>query len=349
MKPFYIQNLKISENKPPVIIAEMSGNHNQSLDRALSIVDAAAKAGAHALKLQTYKAETMTLDCSRSEFYIDDPQSPWYGQTLFELYQRAHTPWHWHKPIFEKCKKLNMVCFSTPFDETSVDFLEELNVPAYKIAAFENTDIPLIKKVASTGKPVILSTGMAEIFELGETVSELKKNGCTNLVLLKCTSSYPADPKDSNILTLAHMRELFNCFTGLSDHTLGLGAAVCATALGAVAIEKHFTLSRKDGGVDAEFSVEPEELKQLVFETEQAHKALGKINYGPTKKEKLFLKHRRSLYAVENIKKDELFTKQNIRSIRPALGLAPKHLDLVIGRIARKDIEKGTPISWDLI
>src|SRR5471032_2687529 len=282
MTSFKIGERLIGADAPPFIIAEMSGNHNQSLDVALQIVEAAAKAGAHALKLQTYTAETMTLDLDEGEFFIKDPGSLWTGTSLYALYEKAHTPWAWHAPIFARAKELGMLAFSTPFDDSAVDFLESLNVPAYKIASFENTDLPLIRRVAATGKPLIISTGMASIAELDETVRAAREAGCRDLVLLKCTSTYPATPGNTNIRTIPHLRELFGCEVGLSDHTMGIGVSVASVALGATVIEKHFTLRRADGGVDSTFSMEPEEMRQLVLETERAWQALGAISYGPT-------------------------------------------------------------------
>ena len=333
----------------PFIIAEMSGNHNQSLDRALEIVQAAANSGAQALKLQTYTADTITLDIEDREFLIDDKHSLWYGKTLYQLYQEAHTPWEWHKPIMDLANELGMVCFSTPFDDTAVDFLEELDVPAYKIASFENSHIPLLKKVAETGKPMIISTGMATISQLDETVRTITKSGCDQFMLLKCTSNYPSTPENSNVLTIPHMRDLFNCEIGLSDHTMGIGSAVAAVAHGATAIEKHFTLSRADKGVDSAFSLEPEEMKKLVVESERAWQSLGKITYGATSSEKKSIIFRRSIYASQDIKKNESLNQTNIKVIRPGLGLAPKHFNNIIGSKARKDIKKGTPLSWDLL
>jgi pseudaminic acid synthase len=271
----------VSDKYPPFIIAEMSGNHNHSLERAFEIVDAAAAAGAHALKIQTYTADTMTIDSKEGDFFIDAAESLWKGRTLYDLYQEAHTPWEWHKPIFDRCRKLGMIGFSSPFDFTAVDFLESLDVPCYKIASFENTDIPLIQRVASTGKPIIISTGMATAGEIEESVLAARKTGCKDIVLLKCTSTYPATAENTNIATIPHMRDLFHCEVGLSDHTRGTGVAVAAIALGATVIEKHFTLARADGGVDAAFSLEPQELKALVLETHQAWQAIGAITYGP--------------------------------------------------------------------
>lgn len=331
---------------PPFIIAEMSGNHNQSLERALAIVEAAAKAGAHALKLQTYTPDTMTLDISKGEFLVGG-DSLWVGKSLYQLYREAHTPWEWHEHIFKRARECGLVVFSTPFDESAVDFLEDLDAPCYKIASFENTDLPLIRKVAATGKPMIISTGMATVAELDESVSCAREAGCRDLVLLKCTSTYPATPEDSNILSIPHMRQLFGCEVGLSDHTGGIGAAVAAVALGATVIEKHFTLARADGGVDAAFSLEPGELASLVVESKRAWQALGRVRYGPTEGEKKSLVFRRSLYAAENISAGEHFTAQNIRAIRPGYGLPPKYIDLLLGRVARRDIKRGAPLSWE--
>ena len=349
MREIIIGNRKIGEDQPPFIVAEMSGNHNQSLDRALAIVEAAAASGAHALKIQTYTAETMTLDIDEKEFHIDDPQSPWQGISLYQLYRQAHTPWDWHKPIFERCRQLGLPVFSTPFDATAVDFLEGLDVPCYKIASFENHDLHLIKKAASTGKPLIISTGMASTAELDETVKAIRRCGNDNIILLKCTSSYPASPESTNIRTIPHMKELFGVQVGLSDHTLGIGVAVAATALGATMIEKHFTLRRADGGVDSQFSLEPDEMKMLATETERAWQSLGSICYEPTEKEKRSLRFRRSLYVVENVEKGETFSEKNIRSIRPGFGLPPKYFDIVMGKKANRRLTKGTPVSWEVI
>lgn len=349
MNEIIVEGREIGPNHRPFIIAEMSGNHNQSLERALAIVEAAAKAGAHALKIQTYTADTMTLNLENPDFKIEDSDSLWKGNTLYQLYQQAYTPWEWHKPIFDRARELGMIPFSTPFDETAVDFLEELDVPMYKIASFENTDIPLIKKVASTGKPMIISTGMATVAELDETVRAAREAGCKDLILLKCTSTYPASPENTNILTIPHMRELFDCQVGLSDHTMGVGVAVASVALGATVIEKHFTLSRADGGVDSAFSMEPDEMKALVVETERAWQALGEVKYGPTEKEKASLKFRRSIYVAKDIKAGEKFTKENIRVIRPGYGLEPKYFEKIIGLTANQDLKAGTPLSFDLL
>jgi pseudaminic acid synthase len=333
----------------PFMIAEMSGNHNQSLDRAMRMVDAAAASGAHALKLQTYTAETMTLNLREREFFISDPNSPWKGNSLYELYQKAYTPWEWHAPIFQRCKELGLVAFSTPFDATAVDFLEQLGAPCYKIASFENCDLPLIRKAAATGKPLIISSGMASIAELSEAVEAARGAGCRDLVLLKCTSNYPASPAASNLATIPHMRELFGCHIGLSDHTLGIGAAVASVALGAVAIEKHFTLARSDGGVDAEFSLEPAELRRLVEESERAWQATGRVHYGLTEEESGSRIFRRSLYVAANMKAGDIFDRRNLRAVRPGLGLPPKFIDEILGKRISRDAREGTPLSWDLV
>ena len=339
----------IGINHPPFIIAEMSGNHNQSLERALEIVEAAAESGAHALKIQTYTADTMTLNIDRKDFAIDDQESLWKGNNLYKLYQQAYTPWEWHKPIFERCRELGLIPFSTPFDETAVDFLEQLNTPFYKIASFENNHIPLIKKVASTGKPIIISTGMASLADLDETVRAARKAGCEDIVLLKCTSTYPATPENTNIITIPHMRDLFNCQVGLSDHTMGIGVAVASVALGATVIEKHFTISRADGGVDSAFSMEPNEMHSLVDETKKAWQALGAVTYGATEKEKNSLKFRRSLYITKDLKEGDVLTKENLRVIRPGYGLAPKYYEQLLGRKAAMDIKAGTPADWNIL
>ena len=339
----------LGEKHPPFIVAEMSGNHNQSLERALQIVEAASRAGAHAIKLQTYTADTMTLDEDQGDFFINDTDSLWQGKSLYDLYKEAYTPWEWHEPIFERCRELGLIAFSTPFDETAVDFLEALNVPCYKIASFENIDLPLIRKVAATGKPMIISTGMASVAEMDETVRVAREAGCKDLILLKCTSSYPASPEDSNLLTIPHMRELFKCPVGLSDHSMGIGAAVASVALGACLIEKHFTLSRAEGGVDAAFSMEPEEMRQLVIETGRAWQSLGEISYRPGEQESKSLKFRRSLYIAKDMAAGEVLTPENMRIVRPGYGLAPKYYDVLIGKKINRAVKKGTPLSWDLI
>jgi pseudaminic acid synthase len=344
-----IDGRRIGADYPPFIIAEMSGNHNQSLDRALEIVEAAAKTGAHALKIQTYTPDTMTIDLDEREFHISDPKSLWAGNSLYKLYGEAYTPWEWHKPIFDRARELGIIAFSTPFDDTAVDFLEGLDVPCYKIASFENTDLPLIRRVAATGKPLIISTGMASIAELDDTVKAARGAGCKDLIMLKCTSTYPATANNTNILTIPHMRELFGCEVGLSDHTMGVGVSVASVALGATVIEKHFTLKRADGGVDSTFSMEPTEMSQLVIECERAWQALGKVSYGATEAEKKSIVFRRSLYVVKDMKAGEVLTNQNVRAIRPGLGLQTKYLDLVLGRKIKQDVMRGTGLSWDLL
>lgn len=335
--------------KIPFIIAEMSGNHNQSLERALAIVDAAADAGVDAVKIQTYTADTMTIDIDTGEFSISDKDSLWKGETLYHLYEKAHTPWEWHTAIFERCKERGIMGFSTPFDDTSVDFLEDLGVPCYKIASFENVDLPLIRKVARTGKPIIASTGMTSVAELSDLVQTARENGCTDLTLLKCTSSYPASPEGTNLRTIPHMRELFGCAVGLSDHTLGIGASVASVALGATVIEKHFTLSRAEGGVDAAFSLEPAEMAQLVRECRTAALALGAVSYERAEQEQKSLQFRRSLYVVEDMKAGDVFTEKNLRRIRPGMGLSPKYYDIILGKKANCNIIRGTAVQWDLI
>lgn len=349
MNDIIIEHKKIGLAHKPFIIAEMSGNHNQSLDRALAIVDAAAMAGVDALKIQTYTADTMTINLRQGEFLISDKNSLWYGNTLYELYQQAYTPWEWHEAIFARCRQHHIIPFSTPFDATAVDFLESLQVPLYKIASFENTDLPLIQKVAATGKPVIISTGMATVAELDDMVSTAKNAGCSQLILLKCTSAYPATPDHSNLLTIPHMRELLSCQIGLSDHTLGIGVAIASVALGATVIEKHVTLSRADGGVDAPFSLEPHELRSLVEESERAWRARGVIHYGPSQHEISSLGFRRSLYVVEDMQVGDVFTTENLRAIRPGLGLSPKYYQHFLGQKTRKAIKKGTPLTWEVV
>lgn len=344
-----IGNKEIGRHTKPFIIAEMSGNHNHSLERALHLVDLAAEAGVDALKLQTYTPDTITLDVHTGEFFISHNSNLWKGQSLYNLYKEAYTPWEWHEAIFNRAKEHGLLSFSSPFDETAVDFLETLNVPAYKIASFENVSIPLIRKVARTGKPLIISTGMATAAELDEAVRAAREEGNDQIILLKCTSTYPATPANSNLATIPHMRELFGTEMGLSDHTMGVGVAVAAVTLGATVIEKHFTTSRAEGGVDAAFSMEPHELKMLVEETERAWQSIGQVQYGPTEAEVASLEHRRSLYIAQNLKTGDILTKENVRDVRPGLGLPTKYYDLVIGKAIKKDAKKGTPLSWDLL
>ncbi len=345
MNDLKIGNYTIGNNHTPFVIAEMSGNHNQSLDRALELVNAAADAGAHALKLQTYTADTITM---KGVCTINDTNSLWNGKELHDLYKMAYTPWEWHKAIFDRAKEKGMEAFSSPFDETAVDFLESLNVPAYKIASFENTHHPLLKKVAKTGKPVIVSTGVSKLDDITESVEVLKNAGCKHIILLKCTSTYPATPENTNLLTIPDMIKKHKCVVGLSDHTMGTGVSVAAVALGARVIEKHFTLRRADGGVDSAFSLEPEELKSLVVETERAFLALGKVQYGVQPAEEKSVLFKRSIYVSKDIQAGEIFTPENLKIIRPALGLAPKYWDQVIGKKAKMDVKAGTPLNWDL-
>lgn len=342
-----ISGRSIGKGHAPFVIAEMSGNHNQSLERALSIIDAAAKSGAHALKIQTYTPDTMTLDLDEREFHISDPNSLWAGTSLYKLYGEAYTPWEWHKPIFDRARELGIIVFSTPFDDTAVDFLEGLGVPCYKIASFENTDLPLIRRVAATKKPLIISTGMASIADLDDTVRAAREAGCKDLILLKCTSTYPASAENTNILTIPHLRELFNCEVGLSDHTMGIGVSVASVALGSTVIEKHFTLNRADGGVDSSFSMEPTEMSQLVVESERAWQALGRVSYGATDAEKKSIQFRRSLYIVQDLKAGDVLTHENVRAIRPGLGLPTKYLEQVLGMKVKQDVKRGTALNWD--
>ncbi|KAB2914711.1 MAG: pseudaminic acid synthase [Bacteroidetes bacterium] len=349
MKDIQIENITIGTGHKPFVIAEMSGNHNQSIERAIAIIDAAADAGAHAVKLQTYTPDTMTINAAGGLFDINDPDSLWKGRNLYDLYKEAHTPWEWHKPLFDHARKRGLMIFSTPFDESAVDFLEELGVGAYKIASFENTDWPLLKKVAATGKPVIMSTGLATITDLDEAVRTLRDAGCKDLVLLKCTSTYPATPENTHLATIPHMRELFKCHIGLSDHTMGIGAAVAAVALGARVVEKHFTLRRADGGVDSTFSIEPEELKNLVIESERAFLAMGQVFYGVQEAEKKSLRFKRSLYVVKDVKAGDTFTADNLRVIRPGDGMQPKFYETILGKTASRDIKAGTPLTWEVL
>jgi pseudaminic acid synthase len=339
----------IGPDHPPFVIAEMSGNHNQSLDRAFEIVEAAANAGAHAIKLQTYTADTITLNVRGGSFEINDPDSLWTGKHLHDLYKQAYTPWEWHGPIMQRARELGLICFSSPFDETAVDFLESLDVPAYKIASFENNHLPLIRKAASTGKPLIISSGMATLAELEQAVKTARDAGCNDLVLLKCTSNYPASPVNTNISTIPHLKTLFQTEVGLSDHTMGLGVPLASIAMGATVIEKHFTLSRAEGGVDSAFSLEPNELSALVVESMRAWQSLGSVTYGPTKAEEKSRIFRRSIFVAENICAGETFTTENLRIVRPGNGAPPLMFDAIIGKVAKCDLIKGTPLSLDLL
>ncbi len=340
---------QIGPDQRPYLIAEMSGNHNRSLDRALALVEAAAASGADAIKLQTYTADTMTLNVRAPGFVIEDPESLWNGRQLWELYDEAHTPWAWHEPIMARAASLGLQCFSSPFDETAVDFLERLGVPAYKIASFELTDLPLIRHVARTGKPIIMSTGMATVAEIHEAVETARTAGNDQIILLKCTSTYPATPETTHLSTLAAMRDTFGLTLGLSDHTMGCGVAVASVALGACVIEKHFTLRRADGGVDSAFSMEPEEFARLRTEADRAWQAIGQVTFGGTPAEDRNREFRRSLYVSRDMAAGEAFTKDNLRIIRPGFGLAPKFYAEVLGRIVKADLTAGTPVSWDLL
>ena len=339
----------IGLNHAPYFIAEMSGNHNQSLERALEIVDAAASTGANALKIQTYTPDTMTLDINTGEFFIQDKQSLWQGQSLYELYKKAMTPWEWHRPIMERCHQHGMDFFSTPFDSSAVEFLEDLGVSFYKIASFELNDLPLIKRVAQTKKPMIMSTGMASLEEIQLAVKTARENGCHDIVLLKCTSAYPAVHKDANLATLPNMRQTFGTEVGLSDHTMGQAVPIASVILGATVIEKHFTIKRADGGVDSAFSMEPHEFRTMIEDTKKAKESIGKISYEPSPSEIESRKFRRSIYISQEIKAGDVFSLKNIKVIRPGLGLEPKYLEQVLGSKAKSNMTKGTPLSLDKI
>lgn len=345
---FTIGDVEIGVGRP-FIIAELSGNHNQDFELAKRMIFEAANAGVDAIKLQTYTADSMTLDVDTADFLIDDRNSLWHGEKLHQLYQKASTPYEWHQPLFEYANSLGVLAFSSPFDEDAVDFLDALNVPCFKIASFEITDLPLIARAASKKKPLIISTGMASLAEIEEAVHTARLNGCDELVLLKCTSTYPASPENSNLLTIPHLKETFSTLVGLSDHTLGIGAAVASVAFGASVIEKHFVLSREDGGVDSAFSLEPKEFEALVRETQTAAMAIGKVNYGASKAEATSLTHRRSIYVSQDIAKGDNFNANNIRVVRPAFGLPPRYKDTILGKKAKRDIAKGTPLSWALV
>lgn len=349
MSEITIAGRKIGLNHKPFVIAELSGNHQQSLALAKSMVDAAAAAGVDAIKLQTYTADSMTLDCDHGEFFISDQGNLWKGQSLHTLYGHAATPYDWHKYLFDYANSLGLIAFSSPFDHSAVDFLMSLKVPALKVASFENNDIPLIEHIARTGKPVILSTGMASEDELALAVDTLRSNGCSQFALLKCTSAYPATPDEANLLTIPALRSQFDCEVGLSDHTLGDTLAIASVALGASIIEKHFVLNRKDGGVDSAFSLQPGEFQRLVEQVTIAQQARGTVFFGASERESDSVKFRRSIYISTNIKAGEEITADNIRVIRPGLGLAPKHWQDVIGKQFTRDAKKGTALSWDLI
>jgi pseudaminic acid synthase len=346
---FTVGGTRVGAGEKPYVVAEMSGNHNGSLERALALVDAVAEAGAHALKIQTYTADTLTVDVDHPRFRISGGHDLWSGEHLYQLFQRAHTPWEWHEAIFDRARAHGLTAFSSPFDPTAVELLEKLDAPLYKIASSEIVDLPLIRLVAGTGKPMIISTGMASVAEIAAAVDAARDGGCVDLVLLACTASYPAPPEQSNLRRLPVLADVFGVPVGLSDHTLGIGAPVAAVAFGACLIEKHVTLDRGDGGVDSAFSLEPPELAALVIESERAFAALGSTAIGPTEAEKESLRFRRSLFVVEDVRAGEPVTSANVRSIRPAGGLAPDTITTVLGRTFRDDVAKGTPLSWDLI
>jgi pseudaminic acid synthase len=348
MKEIRIGSLCVGPSHPPFIVAEISANHLQSLEKALKLVEMAKLSGVHAIKLQTYTADTITLDIRQGEFVIEDQESLWKNRNLYELYQEAHTPWEWHEVIFDYCRQLKIEFFSSPFDETAVDFLEELKVPCYKIASPEIVDHDLVRKVARTGKPLILSTGSSTLVEIGEAVAVARDAGCHEMILLKCTTEYPAQPKNANLRTLPHLADCFDTLVGLSDHSLGIGVAIASIPLGACLIEKHITLSRKDGGVDSAFSMEPQEFQSLVKESKNAWEALGEIHYFPLYVERVTHSHRPSLYFVEDLQQGTIIQPQHIRSVRPGKGLPPKELSHILGLALMHEVKKGTPVNWDV-
>lgn len=349
MNEINIGPYSIGPNHPPFIIAELSGNHNQSFEKAKQLLSLAKAAGVHAVKLQTYTADTITLNLQTADFLIDEPTSLWKGRNLYDLYQEAHTPWDWHAPLFQYAKELGLVIFSSPFDETAVDFLEKLDPPCYKVASPEIVDLPLIAKMASTAKPLIISTGGASLEEIEDAVTTAKKAGCQDIILLKCTMAYPANPVDIHLRTLPHLAHSFNTLVGLSDHTLGIGVALASIPLGACVIEKHFTNARSEGGVDSAFSMEPNEFKLLVKESKKAWQALGKVHYGQLSSEKVSYSHRPSLYFIQDIEQGTKIEAHHIRSLRPNKGLPPKEFDRVIGSTLKQRVKKGTPVSWDVL
>ncbi len=348
-KEIHIGDLVIGNDHPPLVIAELSGNHNQSIDTAIEMIRVAAESGVQGIKLQTYRPDTMTVNSADPAFVIKDQASPWNGQNLYALYQQAYTPWEWHALLFEEAHRHGLIAFSTPFDISAVDFLETLNVPAYKIASFENTDLRLIRRVAATGKPVIISTGMATKSEINRAVSACREAGGKDLILLKCTSTYPAAPQNSHLRTIADMQQKFQCPVGLSDHTQGTGVAVAAVALGACLVEKHFVLDRASGGVDSVFSLEPAEMRLMVDGVQAAWKALGKVYYGPTEDEKASLKYRRGLYAARDLNQGEILDADDIASLRPRIAIGVDEIDSVLGKRVSQHVTKGTALSWDMI
>ena len=349
MQKINIAHAELGDGCKPFIVAELSGNHQQDYALAEKMIEAAASSGVDAIKLQTYTPETMTLNLQRDEFMVNEENSLWKGESLYDLYAKASTPWEWHKPLFDKAKSLGLIAFSSPFDASAVDFLETLDVPCYKIASFENNDLPLIKKVALTGKPVIVSTGMASQTEIEELLATIRDTGNEQIILLKCTSNYPADASDSNLSTMTHMRKAFNCLVGLSDHCNGISVSLAGVALGACLVEKHFVLDRQAGGVDAEFSLEPDELRHLVTESEKVCSAIGNVHYGGSDNEQQSKKYRRSIYCSQDIQQGEILTEDNIRIIRPGLGLAPKYYEQLIGQPAVQNIPRGTAMQWDFL
>lgn len=349
MNELQLGNRFVGKGHKPFIVAELSGNHNQSLDTAIAMVDAAARAGADAIKLQTYTADSMTLDINTEEFTVSEDGSLWQDESLYQLYQKAATPYEWHETLFKHANSLGMLAFSSPFDRHAVDFLESLDVPCYKIASFELTDLPLVTYAASKGKPIILSTGMATVEEIQASLDAIKKTGNDQVILLKCTSTYPSTPENTHLNTIPDMAKRFGCSIGLSDHSRGIGVAVASVSLGASLIEKHFVLDRSKKAVDAEFSMEPDELKALVVEAERAWQALGQVHYGGTEAEQASKKYRRSIYACEDIRAGEEFDESNLQIIRPAFGLPPVDWDEILGCKASTDISKGTPLSWQLV
>ncbi|MBU3022175.1 pseudaminic acid synthase [Aestuariibacter sp. A3R04] len=344
-----IGNRIIGHDEPPFIIAELSGNHSQNFELACAMIDAAAEAGAHAIKLQTYTADSMTLDVQTDDFVIGETDSLWHGESLYALYQKAATPYQWHQPLFERANALGMLAFSSPFDIDAVDFLDNLQVPCFKIASFELTDLPLIAHAASKGKPLIMSTGMASLSEIEQAVHCARSHGCDDIILLKCTSTYPADPGNTNLITIPNMREAFHCQVGLSDHTSGIGVSVASVALGTTVIEKHFVLDRSAGGVDAAFSLEPAELKSLVTESERAWQAMGQVRYGGSHDEEKAKQYRRSIYVSRDVVAGEVLDNSNLKIVRPAFGLAPKYWQDVAGATARCALKKGTALKWEHI
>ncbi|MBI4965618.1 MAG: pseudaminic acid synthase [Desulfomonile tiedjei] len=347
MLPLFINQRQISTDSPVYVVAEMSANHGQDFDQAVRIVETAKSCGADAVKLQTYTADTLTIDCDNEYFRIHG--TVWHGQKLYELYRRASTPWEWQPRLKRIADDLGLDLFSTPFDATAVDFLEKMEVPCYKVASFEIVDLPLLRKIAETGKPIIMSTGMATLAEIDEAVQTVHDAGCSQLALLKCTSAYPAPPEEMNLLTIPHLSEAFQVPVGLSDHTLDLTVPVTAVALGACIIEKHFTLSRSTPGPDSAFSLEPQEFKAMVDAVRTVSRSLGAVHYGASENESQSRAFRRSLFVVESVKAGETFTEVNVRSIRPGHGLPPKFLEHIVGRKAARDIVRGTPLTWELV